>query len=174
MDDRIAIRRAAPEDAALIDGLVAALADHLRARDKKISRPADIAAALSGPDALLSGLIAEDAGGPLGMCLWYPVFSSWRGVAGAYVLDLYVAEAARGSGLGRRLLAEVAHEAESFGGRFLRLGVDKINHDAIAFYDRLGFSRMDHEHALDLSGEAYAGLRAAAGGNIRSGEPDRT
>lgn len=168
------IRKAGPDDAPAIDGMVAALAGHLGTPAKKISQPYDVASALSASPPLLRGLIAEDEGCPVGLCLWFPCFSSWRGCAGLFVLDLYVAPSSRRSGLARRLLAAAAGEATGFGARFIRLGVDRTNLPAIAFYDRLGFDTVETEKVVDLFGPPFDALADAAGRRHAQQQPDRS
>ena len=53
--------------------------------------------------------VAVDAGDePVGFALWFLNFSTWEGVHGIYLEDLYVRPAARGTGAGRALLAALA------------------------------------------------------------------
>lgn len=156
------IRKAGPDDAAIIDRMVSALSDYLESSAKKVSEPRDIEAALAATPPLVHGLIAEDASGPVGLCLWFPWFSSWRGCAGLFVLDLYIAPSARRSGLARQLLAAASEEARGFGARFIRLGVDRTNLPAIAFYDRLGFEPMEGEKMVDLFGPPFDDLVASS------------
>ena len=44
----------------------------------------------------------------MGFSLWFLNFSTWRGVHGIYLEDLYVRPEARGGGHGKALLAELA------------------------------------------------------------------
>jgi ribosomal protein S18 acetylase RimI-like enzyme len=79
--------------------------------------------------------------------------------AGVYVSDLWVSEATRGKGLGRRLLRAVADDAGRSGARFLKLVVYDDNPDARAFYDRLGFSASQGETILTLDETGLAALK---------------
>ena len=51
---------------------------------------------------------SDAADEPLGFALWFLNFSTWAGVHGIYLEDLYVRPAARGTGAGRLLLATLA------------------------------------------------------------------
>lgn len=105
--------------------------------------------------ARFEALIAEQAGEPVGFCLSFPSFSSWRGERGVYVQDLYVATEARGTGLGRRLLAETARRAREQGARYLRLSVASHNAPARAFYRRTGLAHADDECIYQAVGAAF-------------------
>ena len=60
--------------------------------------------------------LAEDdtTGEPVGFALWFLNFSTWRGVHGIYLEDLYVRPEARGGGHGKALLRELARTALGF------------------------------------------------------------
>jgi len=65
---------------------------------------------------------------------------------GTFVDNLHVAEPARGKGLGRALLAEVARQARAAGTRSgLHLWVYEDNRPARAFYERLGGEAVERE-----------------------------
>jgi DNA-binding MarR family transcriptional regulator/GNAT superfamily N-acetyltransferase len=67
------------------------------------------------------------------------------------VKRLWVADAVRGMGLGRRLLGELEKRAVEGGGRFLRLDTNKALTEAIALYRSSGFSEVPAYNA-----EVYA------------------
>lgn len=94
---------------------------------------------------LLHAWVAETPDGIVGSCIASPIFSTWRGVPGLYVVDLYVTPEARGNGTGEALLRALARDAWARGARFIRLDVDNANAGAARFYRRLGF----HEHTGD-------------------------
>ena len=66
----------------------------------------------------------------------------------------------RGSGIGHRLMAEVARFAAARGATHLRLSVDRDNAPGQAFYDRIGFSFRDEEMIYMIEGDAFARLGA--------------
>ena len=106
------------------------------------------------------GLIAEGAG-PLGMILYFPEYSTWRGQMGLFVQDIYVSPAGRGLGLGRSLLAAaMAHAGQDphWQPRFLTLMVAHQNAGARAFYDALGLTLRDEADQLILEGEGLSAL----------------
>ena len=109
-------------------------------------------------------LVAEQAHGLVGFCLYSWLFSAWRGRPGVYLSDLYVDEAQRGAGLGIALLrAVLAREAHEDCG-FILLEVDRMNASARAFYERIGFVLKDHDDSFILAGTALDRLRSTPTG----------
>ena len=99
-----------------------------------------------GEQRLFQALIARNAGSPVGLSLFYPEYSSWRGQAGVYILDLYVDSAFRGTGLGRQLVKETLATAnQQWQAQYIRLAVHTHNAKAAAFYQQLGFSRCEDD-----------------------------
>lgn len=86
----------------------------------------------------------------IGLVVFFSEYSTWRGEPGVYIQDLYVSRAARGEGLGRRLLEAVKTEASRWGARYMKLTVYDRNPDAIAFYRSLGFELREDELPLVL------------------------
>ncbi len=147
----VSIRPATERDAGLLHGLILRLAQATQPGKAVTSAPGDFARHAARFDAL----IAERGGRPLGFCLWFASFSSWRGEPGVYVQDLYVVDEARGTGLGRRLLAEAARCARGQGARYLRLSVASANTAARAFYRSAGLAYAEDECIYQAVGEAF-------------------
>lgn len=78
----------------------------------------------------------------LGGTLVGAVTMRWQGEA-AEILELAVAAAHQGRGLGRRIVAWLADEARRRGKRQLTVGTGNSSLDNIAFYQKCGM-RMDH------------------------------
>ncbi|MEP3047465.1 MAG: N-acetyltransferase [Roseibium sp.] len=113
----------------------------------------------SNPPAFVA-LLATKKSETLGALMASPLFSTTRGGAGLYVSDLWVAERARGEGLGKRLLAAtLEYVPESWTVTFIKLAVYHDNPDAGRFYKRLGFEPRDGETVFDLRGSALDNLR---------------
>ncbi|ASW57963.1 GNAT family N-acetyltransferase [Plantactinospora sp. KBS50] len=113
--------------------------------------------------AALFGHLAVDAGGePLGTALWFLNFSTWAGVHGIYLEDLYVRPAARGAGVGRRLLATLAAICVDRG--YERFEWWMLNWNPAAdFYRSVGAERMDEWAPYRLSGSALRRLAGQTG-----------
>lgn len=110
----------------------------------------------------MEALIAEAGGQAVGLCNHYPIFSTWLGGPGVFILDVYVDEVARDQGLGRRLLAETAAISAARGGVFMKLDVDLGNGLGRAVYDRMGFDVVGEDEIRALRGEAFRALAAEA------------
>ncbi|MBA5777192.1 GNAT family N-acetyltransferase [Stappia sp. F7233] len=153
----VSFRMANAEDATLVHGLLKALAGHLESSDAMSATVEDIRTGLAAP-AAFSALIAERSGDAVGLCLWFPIYSTWRGRRGMFVQDIYVAESERASGLGRRLLAEAGRIGARDGASFIRLAVDAKNRAAQRFYDRLGFTWFADDQFYDLDTPGFTAL----------------
>lgn len=161
------IRPAVAADATAIHAMLMAIAATTGEADKIASTPDDLVRHGFGAAPAFRALIAETAGRPVGLCLYFTTFSSWRGRLGLYVQDLYVDPSERGGGLGRRLLAAAAAAGARLGATHMRLSVDAGNAAAEAFYRRVGFDAAGHERIQVLDGAAFAAL--ADGGNAHAG-----
>lgn len=150
--DRIAIRPAEAGDVELLDAALRALSGDLG--DTHRATAADLREAGFGPRPAFRALLALQGGGAVGVAVFSPLYSTTRGVPGAYVSDLWVAASARGAGLGQRLLAAVRDEALQWGAGFIRLAVYADNPRAVAFYERIGFRTRTGEIGMLLEGEA--------------------
>ena len=154
------IRAGTPDDAGLILELVRELAAFERAADAVKASEDHLRRGLGGPRPSFECLIAEVDGEPAGMAVFFPTFSTWEGRPGLQLHDLYVRERARGSGVGRLLLAGLARVALERGCTRLDLHVLDWN-PARAFYERAGLRHL--EGWLSYRAEAEALTRLAAG-----------
>lgn len=110
------------------------------------------------------GLLAMDGHRLQGAALFSPTFSTARGAAGVYVSDLWVDGSARGCGLGRRLLAEVAANASDlWRAEWLTLAVYDHSTASRQFYDRLGLAPQTGATVMRLGPEGLGQLMKDAG-----------
>jgi GNAT superfamily N-acetyltransferase len=107
-------------------------------------------------------MIGELDGVAQGFALFFHNFSTFEGRPGIYLEDLYVREAARGSGLGKALLAHLAALAVERDCARLEWSVLDWNEPAIGFYRQLGARAMDEWTMMRLDGAALTELGAAA------------
>ncbi len=160
--DDLEIRPAVASDADDIFDLITHLAWSTGHPELVTSKPADyLAMGFEEPPAFFA-LIAERAGQPIGLSLYFYTFSSWRGERGVYLQDLVVTDNERGSGLGRQLIAETARRASLDGATHLRLSVATDNHHAMGFYQEVGLSPADEERLFEADGKAFTRLAGTA------------
>ena len=114
-----------------------------------------------GERRVVSVLLAEAEGRSVGLATLIDFYNSDRATFSLWLNDLYVEEAWRSSGAGRKLMAAAAKEALARGGDSLWWGVLDENRRAIAFYDRLGATK-DEAHILELEEASLRQLAAEA------------
>jgi GNAT superfamily N-acetyltransferase len=152
------IRRAVESDVDAMVALVYELAEYERA-PKQCHLTADqLRTALFGPRPALFAHVAEVDAAVVGCALWFLNFSTWDGVHGIYLEDLFVQPNARGCGLGKALLTALAAECVRRGYSRLQWWVLGWNEPAIGFYTSLGAMPMDEWTVFRLSGDALTRL----------------
>ncbi|MGW5386982.1 N-acetyltransferase family protein [Nocardia sp. NPDC003963] len=152
------IRRAEPGDVPALVDLVYGLAEYEKARHECTLTTGQLHTALFGPDPAVFAHVALLDGTISGCAVWFRNFSTWDGVHGIYLEDLYVTPEARGSGLGKALLAALAREARIRGYSRVSWSVLTWNTPSIGFYESLGARVQDDWVGYRLSGEALSAL----------------
>lgn len=147
------VRRITPADVARAVELVHELALYEKAPDECHLTVEQLDTALFGPEPKLFGHVAEDGDEVVGVALWFLNFSTWDGVHGIYLEDLFVRPAHRGAGLGTALLAALAAECVANGYSRLQWSVLNWNTPSIGFYESLGAVPLDEWTTFRLTGE---------------------
>jgi GNAT superfamily N-acetyltransferase len=158
----ITIHPATPADLDLIGQFIRDLAEYEKLAHEVRFAPAVLHAHLFGPTPRAEVVIGEQDGVPQGFALFFYNFSTFEGRPGIYLEDLFVRPAARGSGLGKALLAHLAALALERGCARFEWSVLDWNAPAIGFYESLGARPMDEWTVMRLDGAALAGLAAKA------------
>jgi len=153
------IRPIAPADVPAVTQMVYDLAEYERLREECHLTPEQLHAALFGPQPALFGLVGIQSGGDteqgiVGYALYFLNFSTWEGVHGIYLEDLYVRPDQRGAGLGKALLAALAEIAADGGFARVEWSVLDWNTPSIDFYQALGAVAMDEWTVFRLTGPA--------------------
>ncbi|MEU6011546.1 GNAT family N-acetyltransferase [Streptomyces sp. NPDC047453] len=157
------IRTATPADVPVIHALIRELAEYEKALDEVRATPEQLAEALFGEHPAAFAHIAQDEDGEaVGFALWFLNFSTWRGVHGIYLEDLYVRPEARGGGHGRALLTELARVCVERGYERLEWSVLNWNRPAIGFYEALGARPQDEWTVYRLTDEPLKAVAAGA------------
>ena len=156
------IRDAAEADVPLIATLIRELAEYERLLDSVSMTEERLRSALFGPHRYAEVAIAEDEKGEaLGFALFFHNFSTFLGLPGIYLEDLFVRPAHRGLGVGRALLQHLARLTRARNCGRLEWSVLDWNETAIGFYRRLGARPNDGWTVYRLDGEALALLAAS-------------
>jgi L-amino acid N-acyltransferase YncA len=133
------IRDATVDDLPEILAMISELAEYEKALDEVRVSEEQLRDALFGPRPAAYAHIAESPDGAVvGYSVWFLNFSTWRGVHGIYLEDLYVRQSARGGGYGKELLTELARTCVQRGYQRLEWSVLKWNRPSIDFYEALG------------------------------------
>lgn len=152
------IRLIQPSDVDRVVELVHELAAYEKASDECHLTAGHLTTALFCEAPALFGHVAEVDGEVVGVALWFLNFSTWDGVHGIYLEDLYVRPQHRGSGLGRALLTELAGVCVARGYSRFQWWVLNWNKPAIGFYRSLGAVPMDEWTVFRLTGDALTTL----------------
>ncbi|HEX2478252.1 MAG TPA: GNAT family N-acetyltransferase [Geminicoccaceae bacterium] len=153
----VTIREALPADAGTIVRLIRELAAYENMGDRVRITDADVLRDGFGARRCFESLLVEVDGQVVGLAIHRPSYSTFDGRTGLYVEDLFVAESARGLGVGRMLMARLAAIARERGCSRMTLAVLHWN-PARAFYRRLGFVQVEDWLSYQLSGDALVGL----------------
>jgi GNAT superfamily N-acetyltransferase len=132
------IRPVRPGDETALSAMIHELAEFERAAEECTVTPDLLAEALFGASPTVYGHLAEVDGEAAAMALWFTNFSTWDGVAGIYLEDLFVRPDFRRRGLARAMLSTLARECVDAGYTRLTWAVLNWNENAIALYDAVG------------------------------------
>jgi GNAT superfamily N-acetyltransferase len=156
--DRNRVRFATRDDVPTIVALIRELAVYEHLEHLATATAARLEPLLFGDKPACECLIGEHDGEPVAFALFFHNFSTFLCQKGLYLEDLFVRPAARGTGLGKRLLQRLAQIAvERDCGRF-EWSVLDWNVDAQAFYQRMGATMLPDWRICRVTGEALLEL----------------
>lgn len=152
------IRAATPDDIPAILGLVQALAEYEEEPHATKGTVESYRRAMfpDSGDAVAYANVAELDGEIVGLALYYLTFSTWEGVPGMWLEDLFVRPEHRGTGLGKRLLTGLAEICVANGYSRLEWCVLNWNTPAIEFYQALGAKPLAEWTTYRLTGAELA------------------
>jgi GNAT superfamily N-acetyltransferase len=157
----LSIRPATIDDAALLRTLIRELAEFERELDLCVIEEADLVRDGFGPTPRFRALIAEWNGMTAGYALFFDFYSTWTG-RGLFLEDLLVREQFRSRGIGKELLAAVAHIAVEENCYGVQWEVLDWNEKAIDLYKSLGAEFRDRWRPVLLTDEALRRLAEKA------------
>ena len=156
----LSIREAIRADLPLIAQFIRDLADYEKLAHEVRFDEAVLGDRLFGPRPYAEVLIGEIDGVAQGFALFFHNFSTFEGKPGVYLEDLFVRPEARGSGLGKALLKQLAALAVERDCARLEWWVLDWNEPAIQFYKKLGAKPMDEWTTFRVDGDALLELAA--------------
>jgi len=154
----VRIRPATPNDIPLVLQFIRDLAEYEKLPHEVVATEERIQKALFGPRPYAEVVFACVENKEVGFALFFHNFSTFLGLPGIYLEDLFVRPAARGHGVGRQLLQYLAQLTRDRGCGRLEWAVLDWNESAIGFYRGLGAKLMDAWKIFRLTGEALERL----------------
>jgi GNAT superfamily N-acetyltransferase len=154
----IEIRPATAADASLVFTFIRELAEYEKLSHEVVATEAQLRATLFGERPVSEVVIASLDGAPVGFALFFPNYSTFLGLPGLYLEDLFVRPEARGRGVGRELLVYLARLAVERGWGRMEWRVLDWNEPSIAFYRKLGGAPLDDWTVFRLTGDALTAL----------------
>lgn len=158
----ITIRPATRDDLHLIFRFICDLAGYEKLRHEVRATPEMLGDHLFCAHPKAEVLIGEINGVPRGFALYFHNFSTFEGLPGIYLEDLFVEPEARGTGLGKALLSRLAQLATERNCARLEWSVLNWNEPALAFYRSLGAQPMEEWTVQRLDGAALTALASAS------------
>ena len=164
MASTVALRivTATERDVPLILEFIRELAAYERHLDRVEATEARLHQTLFGAEPAASVIFAFDGDKPVGFAVFYFTYSTFAGLSGLYLEDLFVKPEARGLGVGRQLLRYLARLAKEKGCWRIEWAVLHWNQTAIGFYRKLGAIPMEEWAVYRLFGTPLDQLAAEA------------
>jgi GNAT superfamily N-acetyltransferase len=134
----LTIRPATALDVPLILDFIRALALYERAAAEVVADEERLRETLFGESPQAKVVLALWEGRPVGFAVYFFSYSTWLARKGLYLEDLFVLPEARGNGVGKALLRQLARIAVEEGCGRLEWSVLDWNQPAIDFYLSLG------------------------------------
>jgi len=160
----LSIRTADVGDAETLVGLIQELAVYERLEQEARASVEDIEIALTQQQPPVGALLATVNGEAIGFAIYFFNFSTFLGVRGLYLEDLFVREQHRGNGYGRALFMALVQTAVELGCGRMEWSVLDWNEKAIEFYRRMGAAAMDEWTVFRLDRNALVSLMARQDG----------
>ena len=147
------IRSATEKDVPIILDLIKQLADYERLSDKVTATEEQVRETLFGERPAAEVLLASSHEETVGFAVFFTNYSTFLAKPGLYLEDLFVKPHARGKGIGKALLAQLAKIAlERDCGR-VQWAVLNWNKPSLGFYEALGAVPLSEWTTYRLDGE---------------------
>jgi GNAT superfamily N-acetyltransferase len=157
----VVIRPAIPSDVPSLLAFIRELAEYERLTHMVEITDELLRQALFGERPAAEALVAEIDGEAVGWALFFTNFSTFKGLPGFYIEDIYVRPQFRGRGAGKALLKSVAEMAVERGYGRVEWAVLDWNTPSIEFYKSLGATPLEEWTMYRLTGESLQRLGGA-------------
>ena len=147
------IRKAEKTDATSILGLIRELAIFEREPEAVVVSEKDIQIHGFGPTPLFHCIVAEKNHTVVGMALFYPRYSTWKGPT-FHLEDLIVTEVHKGKGVGTALYQAFIAEAYEAGVNRIEWVVLDWNTPAVQFYKNSGAKVLEEWNTVQMDRDA--------------------
>lgn len=162
-NEEITIKLAKEDDVALILTFIKELAEYEKLLDQVVTTKSILKETLFMREKVARVIIGYYNNNPAGFALYFYNFSTFLGVPGIYIEDIYVREDFRGKGIGQKMLRFIAQIAQKEDCGRVEWSVLDWNQSAINFYLKLGAMPKDEWTTYTLNKEAINNL---AGKNL--------
>ncbi len=142
--------------------LIRGLAEFEKLSDQVKATPQRLRDTLFSPHPGAEVIIGYAGDQPVGFALFFSTYSTFLGLPGLYLEDLFVLPEWRSRGLGHRLLTHLASIAVERGYGRMEWSVLDWNESAIRLYRNLGAQPMDDWTLYRLTGESLQALASDA------------
>lgn len=146
------LRKATPNDMHAVHQLITELAIFEKEPEAVATSPEELLRDGFSEDPLFEALVAEVDGQILGMALYYPRYSTWKGKT-LHLEDLIVSAAHRGRGIGMALYQAFLQEAAKQNVRRAEWVVLDWNQNAIDFYEKSGAVVLNDWKTVQMTNE---------------------
>jgi len=156
---QVSYRFATEADVPVILELIRQLAEYEQAADEVVATEEVLRKSLFEQHAA-EVLLVEADGRSVGFAVFFTSFSTWLGLAGIFLEDLFVLPDERGKGYGKGLLQHLARIAVQRGCGRLEWNCLDWNQPSIEFYLSLGAEKMECWTTYRLEGDTLEELAA--------------
>ena len=158
MSEVVTIRAVREDEVGRVLEFIRELAEYEHLEHQAVATEQNLRKALFGPRPYAEVVFACLGAEPVGFALFFHNFSTFMGLPGIYLEDLFVRPEVRGRGVGRKLLEWLAALAVERGCGRLEWAVLDWNAPSIGFYRSLGAVTLDEWTTYRLTGEALEKL----------------
>ena len=159
------LRFVTPDDMEAVLGLIQELADFEKEPEAVIVTVKDLKRDAFGDQPKFSCIVAEKEGVIVGMALFYPRYSTWKGPT-LHLEDLIVTQPERGTGVGKALYTAFIAEGKKQGVERIEWVVLDWNKHAVEFYKKSGANVLTDWQTVQMDQTAMSRYLATENENI--------